>query len=216
MEQTESSSTMAEEEKLTFDVQSLSDFPSLSAPSAQQLSQAAWGNPTARTSQVFRTHTAAGAGVLPGPSPVHPSLPQAQPQQTGPVAASQFASLAEDARLAGAQNGAGQTPLTVQPKTTSIEDFPPLGRRATTDSGQIRPEDFSRALSLGGNDNNITTTRDGFEQIATQPPGLQGRNEFRADAVGTLDNPAQSRLNAVMVGEAGPGNEGLPNFASRI
>lgn len=130
--------------KLTLDISSPSEFPSLSGGHQQSQpatpGQAIWANASQRTGQqAISQRQPQAPGTTQPPSRISQSQPQSQSQSHDDLfpSANQFASQLDDYRNGG-QGISGQLSGGSQPQPSSIEEFPPLGRNAPTDIGQER------------------------------------------------------------------------------
>lgn len=198
-----------EEKKLTINIHSLSEFPSLSSAPQQHSSQGTWGNSTQRATaqgHLQRPHVMSGDNGLVGASLAHSSLAQAHVlPQDGSIGASHFTSGPDDFRFGGAQNGIGQMPgSSMQPKTSSIEDFPPLGRSPTGEVGPLRREDLTRDTEVGDH-----AHRNGFEQSSNPPSTHPRRSDLLGDVSSLLDGNRQHRFNGGLMGDIGGLDSGL-------
>ena len=190
-------------------VHSHSEFPSLSSAPPQHLSQAVWGNTTQRgatQAQVQRSQLLAGGNTLTGATAAHGALGQGQglPHESA-APASHFTGGIDEGRFGSAQNPLGQLSGLMQPKTSSIEDFPPLRRSPTGEIGQARREDLTRDTE--GADQ---VGRNGFDQTQNQLGPLQGRSDPLGDLSGALDVSRQSRLHGGLMADLGLDASGMP------
>lgn len=186
---------MDEQKQLTLNINSHSEFPSLSSAQPQQ---AAWVLATQRATSQASGQRPQGQGGLTNqhPSSQAPSsLAQApqpyqqQQQRDGSLSsASQFISGLDDPRLDSIQNAVGQPPGTFQPKTGSIDEFPPLGS-----ANQDRREDMLRTLELGG-----PTNGNGITQNQSHLQGIQSRGDLFPPGTGLREASRQLGLNGGM------------------
>ncbi|KAI9798766.1 MAG: hypothetical protein M1833_004596 [Piccolia ochrophora] len=143
---------LADDEGLTLDLDSRSEFPSLSSAPAQHHqnpSQAAWASSTQRlTTQtpVQRPQLQGNGGQT---ASTQPQQHQQQPSDLYP-SSSHFANRLEDFPYTGGQNAVGQLPGPNQPKTGSIDEFPPLGGTANGEIGQERQGGMMHNAGFGG------------------------------------------------------------------
>ncbi|MCJ1252549.1 hypothetical protein MMC24_000355 [Lignoscripta atroalba] len=137
----------------------LSEFPSLSGTSQtqhQNPSQAIWANANQRATQhtpVQRPQPQTQTNV-PISTQTHQQTHQAQDQVQQSLddafsTTSQFSSGLDDYRHGG-QSGVGQLSGSGQPQSSSIEEFPPLGRNGHGEIGQDRRGNMMQNAASGG------------------------------------------------------------------
>ncbi|KAI9678357.1 MAG: hypothetical protein M1817_006304 [Caeruleum heppii] len=197
----------------------LSEFPSLSgAPSQNQQNpaQAAWGNAPQRVA----SHTAVqrpqpqsqSSSIQPSSSqgqPQQPSQPSQQQQTDNPFSsASHFGGGLEDLHFRG-QDGVGQLSGSSQPKTGSIDEFPPLSRNANGEIGRARDGSMMSAAGFGGQ-----TNGNAFGAALGQMQSLQGRTNFLGS--GQQDSSRQPGLNGRVSSPMGLGSGALSATRSPI
>ncbi|KAI9783163.1 MAG: hypothetical protein M1816_001485 [Peltula sp. TS41687] len=184
--------------RLILDINSPSEFPSLgAAPQPQHHSPVTWGNATRGNTHIFQ---AAGTATAQATSSHAPATFQTQPthphQQESIFSGSHFTGGLEDTRFGGAHNVIGQTSGALQPKTTSIEEFPPLGRSPTGEIGQDRRESLMHG---GDSTEHPNGTVPGSNSKHQQT--VQGRTDLLATAGGLL---ASTRHGGNVNGLMGP------------
>ncbi|KAL9135451.1 MAG: hypothetical protein Q9175_003362 [Cornicularia normoerica] len=176
----------------------LSEFPSLSGtsqPQYQNTSQAIWANQrVAQQTPVQR------------PQQSHPASSQAQQQhqpnqqsqdqsQRGNddiySATSNLQNSLDDHRY-GSQSGIGQMPASRQPRSTSVDDFPPLGRNGTDESDSDRRNMMQNA-GFGGfpNANTFSLPQDQIQTRHGLPSASssQANNTRSSSVVERLTSP---------------------------
>ncbi|MBE7181907.1 MAG: hypothetical protein INR71_12005, partial [Terriglobus roseus] len=137
---------------LTFDVNSCSDFPSLSGSSQQQHQQHAqaqslWANPSLRATQqtpIQRQQQAQGGQQSASNS-----------QQQGQDGASAFGQGSGDDygyATQSRQAGLGALSGLTQPQTNNVDEFPPLGGLGSVDVGADRRTGMIQNAAFGGGD----------------------------------------------------------------
>ena len=143
--------------KLELDINELSEFPSLSGvphPQYQNPNQAVWANANQRASQhtpVQRPQQSQGGAIGSMQSQPHNHLVQESLQQQPHDESffpSQLSSAVDDYRHGG-QGGIGQPTGSIQPQTTNIDDFPPLGRNGHGEIGQDRRVNIMQSAVTG-------------------------------------------------------------------
>lgn len=122
--------------------------------------------------------------------PLHP-----QQQENIFSASSHFAGNLDEIRFGGSHSVVGQPPRSVQPKTTSIEEFPPLGRSPTGEIGQDRRE----SLMHGGEPGNLPNGS-GPGLASHQSQTVPGRSDVLGAVTGLLDGTRPSGMTAGMMG----------------
>ena len=143
-------------EDLCFDINSYSEFPSLSGaqPQFQNPGQAVWANANQRATQqtpVQRPQQSQPSvpATIPAQQQVHHAQEQSQQSLDEAFFASQFNGGIDDYRHGG-QSGVGQLPGSQETQATSIDDFPPLGRNGHGEIGQDRRGNLMHNASGGG------------------------------------------------------------------
>ena len=141
---------------MRFDINSYSEFPSLSGtqPQFQNPSQAVWANATQRaTQQTPVQRPQQSQSSVPATAPVQQQVHHAQDQSQQSLDeaffASQYNGGIDDYRHGG-QSGVGQLPGSQETQATSIDDFPPLGRNGHGEIGQDRRGNLMHNVSGGG------------------------------------------------------------------
>ncbi|KAI9720195.1 MAG: hypothetical protein M1812_003013 [Candelaria pacifica] len=216
-----------ESAKLTLDIFSRSEFPSLSSgpqPQHQNPSaQAVWANATQRAQQ-----TAVQRPQQPQSTPQAPLQPQQTPQplpqqqqqqqhfqqhtqQDEPFpSVSQFASALDDYR-SGGQSGVGQLSGSTQPQTGSIDEFPPLGRNGNGEIGQDRRGGLMQNQGFGGHINGS-----GFGSSLVSSQGAQGRSGFLGAMAGQQDGNRGGGIGDRVLSPVGLGSGALSASRSPI
>ena len=142
---------------LTFDIYSLSEFPSLSGgPQTQtpNTAQAIWGNANQqRTTQQNLVQRQPPIASQPPSRASQSQGPQPQPQTHAShddllPSGTQFAAQLDDFRNGG-QGISGQLAGGSQPQPGSIEEFPPLGKDSAGEISQERRESLLQSSGLG-------------------------------------------------------------------
>ncbi|KAI9792218.1 MAG: CCR4-NOT transcription complex subunit 2 [Candelina submexicana] len=196
--------------KLTLDISSRSEFPSLSSgpqPQHQNSSaQAVWANATQRAQQTPvqrpQQQPSTTQASIPPQQQQHQHFQQ-QAQQDEPFpSVSQFASALDDYR-SGGQSGVGQLSGSAQPQTGSIDEFPPLGRNGNGDIGQDRRGGLMQNAGFGGH-----TNGNGFGPSLIPSQGSQGRIGFLGAMTGQQDGNRGSGIGDRIVSPAGLGSGG--------
>ncbi len=198
--------TRIREPMLTLDINSPSEFPSLSgAPSQHQQNptQAAWGNgPTRAVSHtaVQRPQPSSQSGLIQSlppqtQQPSQPSSSQPSLQQGDAFSASQFGSNLDELRFRG-QDGVGQLGGSSQPKTGSIDEFPPLGRNTNGEIGRARDGSMMSAAGFGrpnpGNAFGAALGQLQSAQNRTKFPGSGGLDSQRPGGInGRVSSPME-------------------------
>jgi CCR4-NOT transcription complex subunit 2 len=167
-------------EVIKVNIDSLSEFPSLSAaqPQHQQnLTQAAWASATQRAASqttgsrgLQQPNTNASLGIQ---SSAQQSQSAAQHQDNPFGSSSHFLTGGLDDFGFGTGQATSLASLTgtTQPKTGSIDEFPPLGRNANGEIGQPRGVGTMQNAAFGG-----PLTGSGFSLGLNQPQSMQGRS----------------------------------------
>ena len=196
---------MAEDDQLTFDINSRSEFPSLSSAQPQHHAQAAWGNPNQRTTSHLPSHPlqATGGGtasatpphVLPPSSHAQAPHPQHQESMFSP---SSFVGGLDDVRYGGTHNVVGQPLRSAQPKTGSIEEFPPLGRSPTGENDQEK-----RSSLMPGGEVGDQLNGGGLSPGLNLPQGLQGQGDLLGATTGLLEGGRHGGFTAGRMGSIG-------------
>ncbi|PGH17840.1 hypothetical protein AJ80_04663 [Polytolypa hystricis UAMH7299] len=180
--------------KLTLDLSSQSEFPSLSGgPQPSQPStpsQAIWANASQRAAQqTVSQRQPQASGTSQPPSRVsqtqsHQSQPQSHATHDDLFpSASQFANQLDDFRNGG-QGISGQL-SGGQPQTGNIDEFPPLSRNVQSDIGQERRA--SILVQAGGAFGNYGGSGMGFSGIS-QSHAAQGRSLLGNSVNGQQDS----------------------------
>ncbi|KAI9761092.1 MAG: 54S ribosomal protein L4 mitochondrial [Chaenotheca gracillima] len=176
-----------EDGEMLSDVHSLSEFPSLSSAPAQHpqnSSQSTWANATQRnTTQtpVQRPQQQQNGGIPQAQHQGQSGHQQSQPQQENIFpGTSQFPGL--DEFRFGGQDAIGQMPGSNQPKTGSIDDFPPLGRTENGEMGQARRSSLLQSSGFGAQSN---TGGGPFGLGSNQPQNLP----LRGGILSSIGNP---------------------------
>lgn len=190
---------MVRNKKLTFDINSTSEFPSLSSAQPQHFSPVTWGHPTQRTTHIFQ---AAGTGTAAATSSHAPASLQTQAthphQQDNIFSASHFNGGLDDTRFGGTHNVIGQAPGAMQPKTTSIEEFPPLGRSPTGEIGQERRGSLMHSGESAEHSNGTVPGSN-----SNHPQTVQGRTDLLGTAGGLMESARQGGNTNGMMGPIG-------------
>lgn len=145
--------------RLTLDLSSESEFPSLSGAPQQTQSQnpgATWANASQRAAQPNPIQRQQPQQPVTSQAPSrasqtqsHQSQPQTQPSHDDLFpSGTQFASQLDDFR-SGGQGISGQLASSSQPQTGSIDEFPPLGRNAAGELSQERREGLLQNAGFG-------------------------------------------------------------------
>ncbi|WEW59718.1 transcriptional regulator [Emydomyces testavorans] len=196
-------------EKLTIDIHSPSEFPSLSSGSqpiqTPTPGQAIWSTINQRTTQqtlLQRQPQPPVASQAPSRASQTQSNPPSQPHISRDdlfPSGSQFATQLDDFRNGG-QGISGQLSNNPQPQTGNIEDFPPLAKHASTDLGPERRESLVQAGSMGSYGNSM----------AYSPQGLPGQVRT------SVGNALHTRRDVAGVTSPGTIASGLWTFAPII
>lgn len=168
------------DKRLTLDLSSESEFPSLSGAPQQPQSQnpgAAWANTSQRAAQPNPIQRQQPQPPVTSQAPSrasqtqsHQSQPQNQPSHDDLFpSGTQFANQLDDFR-SGGQGISGQLASSSQPQTGSIDEFPPLGRNATGELNQERREGLLQNTGFGSYGGTM-----GFSGLG-QSQSAQGRN----------------------------------------
>ncbi|CAN9132388.1 unnamed protein product [Alternaria alternata] len=179
----------------------LEEFPSLSgAPQAQQntTAQQMWANPTIRAAQQNQQNTIGrpqGQGQQQGQGQAAQAANQQQQNQgQDDSSQSQFSGAGDDYRFGG-QGGVGQLGG-VQPQTSNVEEFPPLGGAGGDIPQDRRAGLIQNAAAFGANGNNAF-------------PGLgQTRNGLSSPT----DSQQDRSINPTVGGRALPGTASRTPF----
>ncbi|EEP77414.1 conserved hypothetical protein [Uncinocarpus reesii 1704] len=182
---------------LTIDINSSSEFPSLSSGSQPAQTptpgQAIWSTINQRSTQQNLIQRQLQPPVS-SQAPSRASQTQSnQPSQSHITrddlfpSASQFATQLDDFRNGG-QGISGQLSSNTQPQTGNIEEFPPLGKHAATDLGQDRRESLIQAGNLAAYGNTMAYPQGIPGQgRASVGSNLQGRRDG-----GSITSPGPS------------------------
>ncbi|KAI9843101.1 MAG: hypothetical protein M1838_002873 [Thelocarpon superellum] len=182
--------------RVMFDLTSESEFPSLSSAQSQHnqnAGQAAWASATQRGASHAAQHRAHQQ-----PTPSQTPLPQGQgpsgqaqpPHQDNLFpSSSQFVSGLDDFGF-GAPNTVGPLTGSSQPKTGSIDEFPPLGRNANGEIGQARGAGGVQHGPFGAQ-----LSSNGFGTNISQASSGQGRNGLLGAVPTAQDRSRQLGLN---------------------
>ncbi|KAL1800043.1 hypothetical protein ACET3X_000385 [Alternaria dauci] len=179
----------------------LEEFPSLSgAPQAQQntTAQQMWANPTIRAAQQNQQNTIGrpqGQGQQQGQGQAAQAANQQQQNQgQDDSSQSQFSGAGDDYRFGG-QGGVGQLGG-VQPQTSNVEEFPPLGGAGGDIPQDRRAGLIQNAAAFGANGSNAF-------------PGLgQTRNGLSSPT----DSQQDRSINPTVGGRAPPGTASRTPF----
>lgn len=147
------------EKRLTLDLSSESEFPSLSGAPQQPQSQnpgAAWANASQRVSQPNPIQRQQPQQPVTSQAPsrssqTQPHQPQTQAQPSHDdlfPSGTQFANQLDDFR-SGGQGISGQLASNSQPQTGNIDEFPPLGRNAAGEMNQERRDGLLQNTGFG-------------------------------------------------------------------
>lgn len=190
--------------KLILNLNSSSEFPSLSSAQPQHFSPVAWGNPSQRTNSHISSQLlqGAGTGAAQASSSHAPASLQTQTghthQQDTLFSASHFAGRLDETRYGGAHAVVGQTPGAMQPKAPSIEEFPPLGRSPTGEIGQGRRESL-----IHGGEHTDHPNGSVLGPSANQSQTVHGRTNLLGGAAGLMESARQNGNAAGMMGPIG-------------
>ncbi|KAI9848862.1 MAG: hypothetical protein M1837_006378 [Sclerophora amabilis] len=218
----------------------LTEFPSLSSTPAQHNqnnSQSTWANATQRNATqtpVQRPQPQSNSGLnalshLQQQSQSHHQQSQQQQQQHQQhqqqqqqqqhqqqesifPTSSQFSSNLDDFRFGG-QDAIGQLPGSSQPKTGSIDDFPPLGRTGNGDLGQERRSSLIQNAGFGGQSN---TSGIGFGPGANQAQNLPIRSGILGSISGHSDGSRNGGVSGGVLSPAVLGSGGMSASRSPI
>lgn len=194
---------------LTLDVNSISEFPSLSGGGTQSAQtptpgQAIWSTINQRAAQQSLLQRQPQPPVA-SQAPSRASQTQSsQPSQSLPPrddlfpSGSQFATQLDDFRNGG-QGISGQLSGSTQPQTGNIEEFPPLGKNNPANMGQDRRESLIQVGSIGGFGGSI-----GFSNQS-----LQGQ------ARGSVGSSLQARRDGTGISSPGPTTTGMRSLSKR-
>ncbi|KAK2783383.1 hypothetical protein FQN52_009641 [Onygenales sp. PD_12] len=176
------------QKKLTPDVSSHSEFPSLSSVPQQSQSansgQAIWANASQRATQQGAIQR---QGQTPATSQPPSRVSQVQSHQPQPQShashddlfpsATQFAVQLDDFRNGG-QGISGQLSGGSQPQTGNIEEFPPLGRNAPADIGQERRASLLQSGGFGNYGSGMGFPSQGRSLLGSMVNGQQEGNRM--------------------------------------